>query len=375
MTPSKKRQTNQWRWLVAAIAILVTAMIARVNPSLVDPIYNALAVLKPAVTSSATTSTQTSTQIPLPKSDYAFNSNGRIGLGVYLEQALENNLQPVQDFERLIQHKLEYVLLFRAWGDSDKHFPLEIFPYLKSLQLTPVFTWEPWKRDFVDPAAPQPEYSLKTIIDGEHDTYIREWAKGAAAANHPLVIRFGHEMTTKPGTRVWYPWQGRPNEYIAAFRHVVNIFREEGATKTKFLWNPIYFTDVEDVVPYYPGDAYVDIVGFTIINIGDLTGLNHENYDWRSCHQLFDLQFTSIKNINKPVLIVEMLSSEFGGSKAQWYGECFAEMQQRQSIIGAISYQKAGELRWSNTAIDWRVDSSNSSYRAFLVGINTGFIK
>ena len=40
--------------------------------------------------------------------------------------------------EDIIEKKLEYMLLFKSWGDQDSAFPVEYFPYLRKLELTPV---------------------------------------------------------------------------------------------------------------------------------------------------------------------------------------------------------------------------------------------
>ena len=84
----------------------------------------------------------------------------------------------------------------------------------------------------------QPAYRLAAIIDGTYDAYIRSWATGMAALPYPVVIRFAHEMNG-----FWYPWceqsnGNRPGDYVAAWRHVHDLFADAGAHNVTWLWSP-----------------------------------------------------------------------------------------------------------------------------------------
>jgi hypothetical protein len=74
------------------------------------------------------------------------------------------------------------------------------------------------------------------------------------------VIRLGHEFTGG-----WYPWsaQGNPAQYVAAFRHVHDVFTAV-SPKFRFEWNAARNTFVEFGPPAYPGDTYVDLVGLDV---------------------------------------------------------------------------------------------------------------
>src|SRR5436853_485094 len=81
--------------------------------------------------------------------------------------------------------------------------------------------WLPW---VTTGGVGRPAYALRAIAAGEHDAYVREWARAAAAWGGPLYLRFAHEMNGD-----WYPWSVGVNgntsaDYQAAWRHVVDIF-------------------------------------------------------------------------------------------------------------------------------------------------------
>ena len=181
------------------------------------------------------TSTPLPTAIPIPRPVATLNPAGQVGLGIYTDDVPYDGFRSVYVFEQSIGHKMAYVLWFHAWGDADREFPTAYVRAASQMGLTPVITWEPWKRDFDDPSAVQPAYSLESIAAGEHDEYVRSWARAARDVDVPIILRFAHEQSTEPGDRPWYPWQGDPEGYRAAFRHVVGLFREEGAGKVRFL--------------------------------------------------------------------------------------------------------------------------------------------
>ena len=69
--------------------------------------------------------------------------------------------------------------------------------------------------------------TLKSIADSQQDTYLRTYALAVRAYGKPVILSFGHEMN---GT--WYSWGAghvSPKDFVAAWRHVVDVFRAEGA--------------------------------------------------------------------------------------------------------------------------------------------------
>jgi beta-mannanase len=276
----------------------------------------------------------------------------------------------VYQFEALVRHKMEYVLWFHAWGDSDRAFPARHVWLAAQMGLTPVLTWEPWQRNFIDPTAFQPNYSLQSIAAGDHDAYIRSWAQGAKTAGVPIVIRFAHEQSTEPGVRSWYPWQGDPEGYRAAFRHVVSVFREEGASNVKFLWSAMWLNGWAS--DYYPGDDVVDFVGTTVLNHG--TGATAEWAQWRTFYELFVGQHQAAYQWNKPIIITEVATAEQGGDKAAWLRECFGSLKTDYPLVrGVLLLEVKSDREWPS--INWSVASSPESLAAFRETISAPYFR
>jgi mannan endo-1,4-beta-mannosidase len=132
-------------------------------------------------------------------------------------------------------------------------------------------TWEPWEpvpaelgqdQQFAD----QPTYNNAAIAAGDHDSYIRDFARSVAAADLNVYIRYAHEMNGD-----WYPWSRDPDNYVRAWRRVVDIFRSVGATNARFVFSPnpsLYLAPerwVEVTEAYWPGEDYVDLIGPTVV--------------------------------------------------------------------------------------------------------------
>ncbi len=79
-----------------------------------------------------------------------------------------------------------------------------------------------------------------------------------------VVIRLGYEFDGG-----WDPYgnlnsmSNMPNNYIAAWRNIVNTIRaNDSGGIIKFCWNPTDANVQVTSANYYPGDAYVDYIGF-----------------------------------------------------------------------------------------------------------------
>ncbi len=110
-----------------------------------------------------------------------------------------------------------------------------------------------------------PDYiSVAAIAHGHYDAYLSEYAEAVRTYHHPVILSFGHEMN---GT--WYTWgYGKTSApvFVAAWRHIVRLFRALGATNVTWLWTVNIINDTQHgMIPrpnaWWPGSAYVNWVG------------------------------------------------------------------------------------------------------------------
>ena len=274
----------------------------------------------------------------------------KVALGVRLLEA-PGNPQQIDEFAKLVGEKPAIVMWYKGWSDDKQdQFNAEEMNAVRKRGATPLITWEPW-------AGPDDEsgFALETIINGDHDAFVRTWAEAAARWGKPFYLRFAHEMNGD-----WYPWSPHVNgnsseDYITAWRHVVDIFRDAGADNVLWVWSPnvIYPKAGISYQEVYPGDDYVDWLG--------LDGYNWGGDDWTSFRDLFSDSYDAVTQLSqKPLMIAETASAEAGGDKAAWITQGFLEdVPERFPRVRAIV--------WFNRdkETDWRVESSEASLEAF----------
>jgi hypothetical protein len=106
------------------------------------------------------------------------------------------------------------------------------------------------------------DVSIAAVAAGNYDAYLSAYAKAVGAYGRPVIIGFGHEMNG-----YWYSWgylHTPPAVFVAAWRHIVTLFREEGARNVTWLWtiNTIHKrANVPSPGPWWPGASYVNWVG------------------------------------------------------------------------------------------------------------------
>ena len=227
-----------------------------------------------------------------------------------------------------------------------------------------MITWEPFVSGY------QP---LRAIANGEYDTYIRKFAEDSKAWGRPYYLRFAHEMNGN-----WYPWSPGVNgntsaDYVAAWRHVHDIFVAEGATNVKWVWSPNEEASCPGCTPIeelYPGDSYVDLTAIDGYNWGttDASG-------WRPFTSIFASTYDKITTVvapSKPILIGETSSVEQGGDKAAWITSSYGtEIPNRFPRLVAVIWFHENEQ--PDRPQDWRVNSSPAALDAYQQAIANGY--
>jgi len=226
---------------------------------------------------------------------------------------------------------------FQDWETTagvPQPFPTAFATYVSSVGATPMITWQP---QATPPAgsspASQPDFSLVQLASGRYDPYITGWADQARAFTKVVYVRLMHEMNGR-----WYPWGATvngntPQQYVAAWQHIVGIFVTEGATNVRFVWCASTGAR-NDPGPYFPGDAYVSWIA--------LDGYNRWG-PWRSFTSIFAARYAQITAISgAPVMIAETASVEDPldpAAKSAWISSAFAqEIPQSFPRVAAALY-------------------------------------
>jgi glycosyl hydrolase family 26 len=145
--------------------------------------------------------------------------------------------------------------------------------------------------------------SLSRIAAGRYDAYLKSFADDVGAFRRQVIISFGHEMN-----RFWYSWgyhHSRPQDFIAAWRHVVTVFRREGADNVKWLWVVNSLSQQTGPPRYWwPGSRYVTWVG-----VSGYYWLPNETFSY-----IFGRVIADVRRFTQdPVLIAETGVGPFRG--------------------------------------------------------------
>jgi hypothetical protein len=109
--------------------------------------------------------------------------------------------------------------------------------------------------------------SLAAIAAGRYDPYLRRFAAEVRSLRGEVALSFAHEMNGS-----WYPWgflHVRPEEFVAAWRHVHDVLGAAGARRVIWVWTVAHTAPqagrlFAPVGPYWPGAPYVNWVGLDI---------------------------------------------------------------------------------------------------------------
>ncbi len=285
----------------------------------------------------------------------------RVLLGAY-DGAIPRTLDGVITLEMSVGTTFPLVQIYSAWGDKpDQRFPLGLVTAIADIGSIAVVTWEPWLVDFENSLHPgialrndRDSHGLAAIARGEYDFYIDEWAAEATRFGRPLLLRFAHEMND-PYRYPWGPQNNTKEEYIAAWRRVVNRFRVAGARNVIWVWSPHVAYDYWDL--YYPGDAHVDWVATGVLNYGPIAQWSR----WWSFDEIFGAKYERLASFGKPVMLAELGSLAVGGDRAAWYAETLDSLPRKYPAVRSVLFFNAGDDQTvSAQKLDWRIETDSA---------------
>jgi hypothetical protein len=201
---------------------------------------------------------------------------GRLYHGFYYDRptgadrdSTEHNVTPadVARYEETIGKKTAWIFFSDNWFES-RQFPREMCDWIRGLGKVPYVRL--MLRSSLEQERPEKIFSLTNILQGQFDDDLRSWAKGAAAFGSPILIEWGTEPNGS-----WFSWNGKwnggarlgPERYIAAWRHIVDLMRAEGAHNLQWVWHVNWFDEPQarwnHFENYYPGEDYCDWIGLS----------------------------------------------------------------------------------------------------------------
>lgn len=262
----------------------------------------------------------------------------KLFLGAYDDMTSET-FQAITELEDSLQTVFPLVHIYTAWG-SKRHqrFPFTDLNAIHNIGSIPIVTWEPWLTDFdkelmpgLPDAAVRDKEGLKAIARGVYDEYIDKWASDASSYGKLMFLRFAHEMND-PYRYPWGPQNNEPEDFISAWRHVVERFRAVGADNVIWIWSPHPAYGMFD--EYYPDDEYIDWIGVGTLNYGTVAPWSK----WWTFDEIFATHYELLAKYNKPITISEFGSLAVGGDRAKWFKEALTDFPVRYPAVKSIVF-------------------------------------
>ncbi|MBO0933687.1 glycosyltransferase [Fibrella aquatilis] len=181
---------------------------------------------------------------------------------------------------------------------------------------------------------------LRSILRGERDEALTEFAQSAKEYASPLLVSFMPHFDDP--ARPWGLTDGRDLAlFDKTWQYVVSFCRQQQATNIIWVWCP---TRPATLVAHYPGDSVVDWLGFDVVDNPVVDA------DWKS-HSfaaLFQPLHTTVRTHpdysirQKPILITQLMSATDAPTAQRWTTEAIDLMRERYpEIRGVVFGQRA----------------------------------
>jgi len=243
----------------------------------------------------------------------------------------------IQNFEKIAQKKLVWACFSNNWWHGIT-YPKQEIHTIADQGIIPYVRLMP-RSDAIE-SHPEPKYTLQKIIDGVFDNELKQWAQDAKEDNIAIIADFALEMNGD-----WFPWSGifnggattdgygdptladGPERYRDAYRHIVTLFREVGANNITWFFHYNYTTlpyqEWNKPKNYYPGDKYIDWVGFSLYGAQNI----HEPWEELLFSTTFNDYIDDFYEINttNPIALLEfgVTDNHPDGNKSAWINDAF----------------------------------------------------
>ena len=206
--------------------------------------------------------------------------------------------------------------------------------------------WEPFPLGFARTAANNGAVPLiqldpttvrvAGVASGRYDGYLSAYAETVRGYRHPVIMSFGHEMNGS-----WYSWgYGRtsPTVFVAAWRHIVKLFRALGAQNVTWMWtvniiNDAHGGDIPRPTQWWPGGSYVNWVG--------IDGY-YEKSSWQFA-PLFGPTIGAVRTVTTDPILIAETGAEPAANQPAKIGDLFAGIQ-NYGLLGFVYFNSTNSV-------------------------------
>jgi hypothetical protein len=202
--------------------------------------------------------------------------------GVYKRRV---SIKEIKSIRKQYKGNLQIV----AWPiDWAKKFPVKTCVNIIQQKAIPFILWNPVIKDYPEAAG------FEAILRDDWLEYLEEWAEDVKEYQYPVFICFAPDFNNNE--RDWFIKDKQGSEKMkAVYKKIVMIFKEKEVENAIWVFSPSFESspglDWQIVEKAYPGDKYIDWLGFS--------ALVNNNLDDKGDNKLSSLICNSIENIQK----------------------------------------------------------------------------
>ena len=271
--------------------------------------------------------------MPKPPAPAHLSAGGYLGVA---EPGETTSYQAVTRFAGEVGRQPDIVLFYNNWGEP---FQSQFAAQVHAHGATPFVQIEPQRA------------SLAAIASGAGDAYLRSYARQVKAYHRPVIIGFGAEMNG-----YWDSWgygHTPATTFVAAWRHIVTLFRAHGATNVIWLWTVnVTESGTGPISDWWPGASYVSWVGI-------------DGYYYRRDYTFSNAFLPTIAEVRiltqKPILLSEIGIGPVAGQAAK-LPDLFRGVRANH-LLGLVWFDETqgGDIYHQN----WRLEPDSAGLAAF----------
>lgn len=183
------------------------------------------------------------------------------------------------------------------------------------------------------------DIAWRDIAAGHYDRAIADQAARVRKYGKPVLVGFDGEKDRDESGQT-------PAEYIAAYKRIVDGFRQAGAANALWVWGVTgYYPFRDRWKAYYPGDAYVDWISYDPYNFAICRGATWQ--DFKETVQPTYEWFQQNGFAAKPLILAEYGTESHQNdtsARAEWYRDIPEAMKAMPNLKAIV--------QWNNTDAD-----------------------
>jgi Glycosyl hydrolase family 26 len=289
---------------------------------------------------------QTSTRLPSAAIGPAGSGSGSIGvpssmlLGAY-EAATPNSWSGMAQFATATGIQPKIALYYSVWNSGFNA------GFAQTARQHGAYVFVQLQPDSV---------TLASVAAGDSDAYLRRYASAVRQFGHPVILSFAHEMNGN-----WYSWGAghvSPATFVAAWRHVVDVFRDQGASNVTWVWtvNALNIGPKGALNPWWPGAQWVNWVG--------IDGYYYFSTD--SFDSVFGQTIAQIRTFSQaPVMISETAVGLTADRETQI--DALLAGARAEHVVGFVWFDKTQDNGVYHQ--NWRLEDDSAALAAFKEGL------